>query len=80
MFSKIFNNKAKEDREFRMLVNEMKHQKFTNSSQVTEYKRKHHLSNKYQHISGVLTMQKGKDSWKYEGGISLNTTLAYVRN
>lgn len=58
----------KEDKEFAQLVEEVKALGFTESRQVTQYIIKNKLGNKYKHISGVLEMERGADSWKYCGG------------
>ena len=57
-----------EDLEFARLVEEVKALRFTESRQVSQYIIKNKLGSKYKHISGVLEMERGPDSWKYCGG------------
>lgn len=56
------------EREFQALVAEMKPLGFTKSAEVSRYIIQHRLGNKYQHISGVLTMEQDGDQWDFQGG------------
>ena len=57
-----------EDEEFELLVAEMKPKRFTMSGQVSNYIIRNRLGDKYKHISGVLEMENGLSSWKFNGG------------
>lgn len=57
-----------EDEEFESLVAEIKSKEFTQSHQVSSYIIRNRLGDKYQNISGVLEMENGTSSWKFNGG------------
>ncbi|OAV45063.1 cold-shock protein [Lewinella sp. 4G2] len=57
-----------ENEQFEMLVAELKTKGFRKSADVSNYIVTNRLGKKYSHISGILTMQNSRDSWKFEGG------------
>ena len=58
-----------EMKELFALVEEVKDQCFTYSSELSGYISKHKLGNKYRHISGVVTMENNGLRWNYDGGL-----------
>ena len=57
-----------EEEEFNQLVEEVMAKGFTESRQVSQYIMANKLGRKYRHISGVLEMERGEDSWRFHGG------------
>jgi hypothetical protein len=57
-----------EDEEFEELVAELMNKGFTMSAQVSNYIVQHKLGYKYKRISGVLDMENGCNTWKFNGG------------
>lgn len=57
-----------EDNEFKQLIAEIRPLAFTHSSQVSSYIMRNKLGLKYNHISGVVTMEKDGNTWKFKGG------------
>ena len=57
-----------EDEEFNQLVEEVMSKGFTESRQVSHYIMTNKLGRKYRHISGVLEMERGEDTWRFNGG------------
>ena len=62
--------KAEAEREFKMLVAEMRPKRFTMSCQVSRYIVKHQLGRKYKFISGYIDFENSVSSWTFKGGIS----------
>lgn len=57
-----------EDKEFRLLVEEMIPLGFTHSREVSNYIVRHQLGRKYKTISGILQMNQNGDMWELKGG------------
>lgn len=57
-----------EEKEFKNLVNEMKHFGFKHSSQVSSYIVSNRLGYKYKNISGILQMELDGTTWNFKGG------------
>lgn len=57
-----------EDAEFKALVEEVSAKGFTESKQVSSYIMANKLGRKYRHISGILELERGEDTWQYHGG------------
>ena len=58
------------EREFQMLVMEMRPKGFRMSWQVSRYIVEHKLGRKYKFISGLLDFENSYSSWTFKGGIS----------
>ena len=65
---RIRAQKAIEEDEFQQLVDEIRSQGFTHSSQVSNYITQNSLGYKYKHISGHLEMSNNENSWIFTGG------------
>lgn len=65
---RIRAQKAIEEDEFQQLVDEIRSQGFTHSSQVSDYIKQNSLGYKYKHISGHLEMSNNENSWIFTGG------------
>ncbi len=63
----MFTSKI-EANEFKNLVAEVKAMRFIRTAQVSDYIVKNKLGQKYQHISGVVTMQAEGRDWRFVGG------------
>lgn len=63
---------AEAERQFAMLVKEMRPLHFTTSAQVSHYIMAHKLGMKYKYISGHLDFRNGEYTWTFKGGISPN--------
>jgi cold shock CspA family protein len=57
-----------EEKEFQLLVEEIKALGFEHSVQVSNYIVKRRLGLKYQNISGHLEMSRNGDTWTFDGG------------
>ena len=62
--------KLQAEREFQMLVREMRPKGFRMSWQVSRYIVEHKLGAKYKFISGLLDFENSYSSWTFKGGIS----------
>lgn len=58
--------------EFESLVEEVKSNGFTTSAQVSQFIIRNRLGQKYNHISGVLTMENDGSTWNFNGGFPPN--------
>lgn len=58
------------ERQFRLLVTEMRPLGYRTSAQVSRYIITHKLGMKYKYISGHLDFQNGENTWTFKGGIS----------
>ena len=57
-----------EQKEFNALVAEISACGFSRTAEVSEYIRRNQLGQKYQHISGIVTMRSNGDQWRFVGG------------
>lgn len=57
-----------EQKEFNALVAEISACGFSRTAEVSEYIRRNQLGQKYQHISGILTMSSRGEQWRFVGG------------
>ena len=61
--------KAEAEREFKLLVAEMRPKRFTMSCQISRYIVMPQLGKKYKFISGYIDFENSVSSWTFKGGI-----------
>ena len=61
---------SEEEKQFKQLIEEIKSEGFTESSEVSNYIVNNKLGYKYKSISGYLEMQNDESTWTFDGGFS----------